>query len=173
LQFAKIPRAEMLPELEFYFPVKKVSSGALHELLGKFGWSAGTPAHLGKLTFDPVNGFLKGFIDLVFRSGNRYYIVDWKSNWLGDRIEAYSQAALRNEMARQDYCLQYHLYTVALDKYLALRLPGYDYERDFGGVLYIFLRGLDPARPDWGVFRDRPSAETVQQLSALLGGEKV
>jgi exodeoxyribonuclease V beta subunit len=125
---------------------------------------------LGRLALDPVNGFLKGFIDLVFRFEEKFYVVDWKSNWLGNQLEDYSQTALREEMRRQHYFVQYHLYTVALHKYLALRVPGYDYDRHFGGVIYLFLRGLDPARPDLGAFRDRPARGVVDQLSALLEG---
>ena len=64
-----------------------------------------------------------------------------------------------------------HLYTAAVHKYLALRLPGYDYERHFGGVIYLFLRGLDPAHPERGTYRDRPSRSAVEQISALLEGK--
>ena len=97
--------------------------------------------------------------------------MDWKSNWLGNRLEDYSPDAMKDEMRRQHYFVQYHLYTVALHKYLALRLPGYDYEQHFGGVIYLFLRGLDPAHPERGAFRDRPARNAVEQLSALLEGK--
>ena len=143
----------------------------MQELLGKLGWTSAVPTQLGRLAFDPIQGFLKGFIDLVFRFEGRFYLVDWKSNWLGNRLEDYSPAAIRDQMLRQHYFIQYHLYTVALHKYLGLRVPGYDYERHFGGVIYLFLRGLDPARPELGAFRDRPSRSAVDRLSALLGGD--
>jgi exodeoxyribonuclease V beta subunit len=71
-------------------------------------------------------------------------------------------------MSGRLYVLQYHLYVVALDRWLRLRVPGYDYARDFGGVYYLFLRGIDPARPDLGVFRDRPEPELVRALGAVL-----
>ena len=67
---------------------------------------------------------LKGFIDLVFEFQGRFYVVDWKSNLLGNRIEDYSAAALADEIRRRHYYFQYQLYTVALDRYLRLRLPG-------------------------------------------------
>ena len=75
-------------------------------------------------------------------------------------------------MARKYYYLQYHLYTVALHQYLALRVPDYDYDRHFGGVFYLFLRGIDPARPELGVHRDRPSREWVERFSASLRREQ-
>jgi exodeoxyribonuclease V beta subunit len=168
---SKIAGSDRLNELEFHFPVRGVSPARLQGLLGKLGWSSAVPAQLGRLAFDPVQGFLKGFIDLVFRFEDRFYLVDWKSNWLGNRLDDYSPEAIRDEMMRQHYFIQYHLYTVALHKYLALRVPGYEYERDFGGGIYLFLRGLDPAHPERGAFRDRPSRSAVEQLSDLLEGK--
>ena len=168
---SKIKASDRLNELEFHFPVHGVSPARLQELLGKLGWSSAVPAQLGRLAFDPIQGFLKGFIDLVFRFEDRFYLVDWKSNWLGNRMEDYSPKAVREEMLRQHYFIQYHLYTLALHKYLALRVSGYDYERHFGGGIYLFLRGLDPAHPERAAYRDRPSRSAVEQLSALLKGK--
>jgi exodeoxyribonuclease V beta subunit len=74
------------------------------------------------------------------------------------------------EITERGYDLQYHIYTVALDKYLHTRLADYDYEKHFGGVRYIFLRGVTPGKPELGIFRDRPAAEKIARLSALLGG---
>jgi exodeoxyribonuclease V beta subunit len=168
---AQISPAERLNELEFYFPVQGVAPVRLHDLLGKSGWSSTVPVQLGRLAFDPIKGFLKGFIDLVFRFEDRFYLVDWKSNWLGNRVEDYSPAAIKDEMRGNHYFIQHHLYTVALHKYLSLRVPGYDYEKHFGGVVYLFLRGLDPTRPEYGAYRDRPALSVVNQLSALLEGK--
>ena len=75
---------------------------------------------------------------------------------------------MRAEMARKFYALQAHLYVVALHEYLRLRLPGYRYDEHFGGVRYVFLRGLDPVRPELGVYRDRPTAETIEALARSL-----
>ena len=71
-------------------------------------------------------------------------------------------------MLTQHYGLQYHLYAVALDRFLASRLPDYSYERHFGGIHYLFLRGLDPGNPEAGVFHDRPEALLMQQLRDTL-----
>jgi len=111
---------------------------------------------------------MKGYIDLVLRFEQRFYVVDWKSNWLGNRSEDYGPGALAREMSENFYALQYHLYTVALHQYLSLRQPAYDYEKHFGGVFYLFLRGIDPARPELGVYRDRPSPELIRRLSERL-----
>ena len=166
----RISGAERLSELEFYFPVQGVSFPRLRSFFAKLGWPPAVPGQIGRMTFDPVSGYLKGFIDLVFSFEGRYYLVDWKSNWMGNRVEDYSPDAIRLEMRQQQYFVQYHFYTVALHKYLALRVPNYNYEKHFGGVIYLFLRGLDPSRPQYGVFRDRPALTAVDQLSSLLEG---
>jgi len=119
----------------------------------------------------PAEGFLKGFIDLIFEFNGRFYIVDWKSNSLGHRVEDYDVAAMRREITERSYDLQYHLYTGALDKFLRARLAGYDYEKHFGGVRYIFLRGVTPEKPELGIFHARPTAGKITQLSALLGSD--
>jgi len=75
---------------------------------------------------------------------------------------------MRPAMLEHNYYLQYHLYTLAADLFLQKRLPGYDYQTHFGGVYYIFLRGIDPADPSRGIFRDRPAAATVKGLAALI-----
>ena len=95
--------------------------------------------------------------------------MDYKSNWLGAEPAAYRRSRLDEAMARESYVLQYLIYIVALHRYLRLRLPDYDYERHFGGVFYLFLRGMDPALgSDCGVFRDRPSLALVEALDALM-----
>jgi exodeoxyribonuclease V beta subunit len=114
--------------------------------------------------------FLKGFIDLVFRRGERWYLADYKSNLLGLEPAAYAQPALARAMAEHHYVLQYHLYTLALHRYLQLRVPDYDYARHFGGVYYLFIRGMAPEHPfGTGVFFDRPTPDTLTALSETLG----
>ncbi len=129
------------------------------------------PSGMGRLNFRPLEGFMRGFIDLVFRFRERFYIVDWKSNFLGGRTEDYGQASLQKAMAEGFYHLQYHLYTVAVHKYLEVRIPGYRYESHFGGVFYLFLRGIDPAKGgDYGVYRHRPAAAAIEALCSNLIG---
>jgi exodeoxyribonuclease V beta subunit len=163
LTLASIAQAHRLNELEFCFPLRRLSPAALKTIF------TGTELDLGnsfaRVQFDPVRGILQGFIDLVFQFHGRFYLLDWKSNWLGATIEDYHPAAMRREINDRHYALQYHLYTLALHQYLRLRLPGYDYQKHFGGVFYVFLRGIDPARPEFGVFRDRPTAEMIERLS--------
>jgi exodeoxyribonuclease V beta subunit len=105
---------------------------------------------------------MKGFIDLVFCAGGRWYIVDWKSNWLED----YGPAALTAAMQAHRYDLQLRIYAAALRRALAWRMPHDDWQDAFGGVFYLFLRGMKPGRRD-GVYFARP---TDAELNAFLDG---
>jgi exodeoxyribonuclease V beta subunit len=173
LTLANITAAQRLRELEFYFPLQRIAPDLLRTLLQEHSLPGADDAgsrEPGGFSFVPVQGMLKGFIDLVFEFEGRYYLVDWKSNWLGPRVEDYGPAALAGEIRRRHYYFQYQLYTAALDRYLRLRLPDYRYEQHFGGVYYLFLRGIDPARPGFGIYRDRLEEAFVRRLNDLLTG---
>ena len=127
------------------------------------------PDLMEQLAFSLSGGFLKGFIDLVFRHAGRYFVVDWKSNLLGDTFKAYQPIRLAEVMTADYYFLQYHLYTLALDQYLRSGCPGYTYEKDFGGVFYCFIRGMgSPDGSSTGVFYDRPTSELIRELRHSL-----
>ncbi|MFN2436849.1 MAG: hypothetical protein ABR513_07145 [Desulfotignum sp.] len=104
-----------------------------------------------------LSGFIKGFIDLVVRHQGKFYLIDYKSNFLGDTYEDYGPASVTRAMETHHYVLQYHIYTKALHRYLSWRMNNYDPKKDFGGVLYLFIRGMHPDRPGSGVFFDRPT----------------
>jgi exodeoxyribonuclease V beta subunit len=168
---ADLPREDRLTELEFFFPLRFIEARKVSELLRNWGGrhaAAGLPELADRLDFVPVRGMLRGFLDMVFRYGGRYYLVDWKSNHLGNRPEEYGRDSLAGEMDRKLYRLQYLLYTVALNRFLAVRDPAYRYDSHFGGALYLFLRGLDPDLPGNGIFRDLPPAGLVEDLTACL-----
>jgi exodeoxyribonuclease V beta subunit len=109
-------------------------------------------------------------MDLVFEHQGRFYVLDYKSNHLGDSAEAYGPDALQQAMIQHRYDLQYQLYTLALHRYLASRLPDYDYERHIGGVFYLFLRGMQ-ADSSQGIFFTRPEPALIHALDRLFAGE--
>jgi exodeoxyribonuclease V beta subunit len=124
---------------------------------------------LDRLTFAPMQGYMKGYVDTIFRFGGRYYLVDWKSNHLGDRYSDYKPEIINRTMVKDYYFLQYHLYVTALDQLLKQKIDKYEYTRHFGGVFYIFLRGIGPDRTNQtGVFYDRPNPNLVYGLEELL-----
>ena len=124
---------------------------------------------VGALGFPELRGFLKGYVDLVYRWDGRYGVVDYKSNHLGDRLDHYGCAALTEAMHHHDYVLQYHLYLLALHRQLRLRLPGYDFDRHVIGARYLFLRGMGGA-PGAGVYADAPPRALIEALDACFEG---
>ena len=153
-------------EMEFYLPVAgPLKAEALDALIRQYDpLSAGCPP----LNFRQVQGMLKGFIDLVFRHDGRYYLLDYKSNWLGENSEAYTQQPMAAAMQMHRYDLQYQLYTLALHRYLRHRIADYRYDDHFGGVIYLFLRGVDAADPRSGIFSTRPDAELIDKMDNLF-----
>jgi len=124
------------------------------------------------LSFESLRGLMKGYIDLVFRVDGRFYLADYKSNHLGDRLEDYCGPGLGRAMRVHRYDLQSLIYTLALHRYLRRRLPGYAYERHFGGAYYLFLRGMRPEQgPRYGVYRDRPPLDLIEALDGLFAGK--
>jgi len=163
-------RSERLAEMGFYFPVNGLSNGALaRALAGRSSLGPDFAQRLARLPDSTRNGFMKGFIDLVCRHGGRYYIIDWKSNHLGGRLEDYHAGKLAAVMEREFYLLQYHLYVLALHKYLRSRIGDYRYADHFGGVFYIFLRGLGGGG-SCGIFRDRPAPAAIEELERCFAG---
>jgi exodeoxyribonuclease V beta subunit len=129
-------------EMEFWFEAQQVDTLALDRLVTthSLDGQSRTP-----LLAERINGLLKGFIDLVVEYQGRYYVIDYKSNKLGNDASAYTAAAMRESILRERYDLQYAIYTLALHRQLRARLPGYDYDRHMGGVAYLYLRGIDDA----------------------------
>ncbi len=162
---------DWISELEFYFPLRFIETKKIARLLRSWEGSCGNgllSSLAERLAFTPVRGMVRGFLDLVFRFGGRYYLVDWKSNHLGNRLEDYGLNSLESEIERKLYRLQYLLYTVALNRFLSARDPAYRYDAGFGGVLYLFLRGVDPGHPGNGIYFDLPPAGLVEELTAAL-----
>jgi len=172
LTLSSVHCKDRLNEMEFYYPLNPITPRQLEKIFADhegIELPAAFPDRIGTLTFPFSRGFMKGYIDMVFHEKGRYYLVDWKSNLLGTRVEDYSKDALNTVMSNDFYILQYHLYTLALYQYLRIRLPGFDYEKDFGGVFYIFIRGIDPdCGPEFGIYKDFPSPELIHALARAL-----
>ncbi len=170
---SRVQMEQRINEMEFYFPLKRFSSNEIKACFDRHiepGVRDAIGQRLeGRISFAPEHGFMKGFIDAVVQHGGRYYLIDWKSNYLGRDIGAYAPDALAALMVEDDYFLQYHLYTLALNRLLAQKIKGYQYERHFGGVFYVFLRGMtdDPNSP-LGIFFDQPDGLLISELDGLM-----
>jgi len=163
---SQVSRPSRLSELEFIFSITALTT----ERLRKVFQMEELPLAIDRLQFAPANGFMKGFIDLVFEYEGRFYFVDWKSNWLGADSASYTPESVATEMARHFYNLQLGIYAVALHRYLERRLPDYEYEKNFGGAFYIFLRGIDPSKQNNGIFSTHPPRKFVEQLNEIFHG---
>jgi len=169
LALSHVAREARRDEMVFHYPVAHLDPRELASVLRTQRRDRDVGGPIAEIAFDPVRGYMTGSMDLVFEAGGRYYLADYKSNWLGDGPDAYRAERLPPVMARETYDLQYLIYTVALARYLARRLPDFRYARDFGGVFYLFVRGMEPARgADFGVYRDRPSEEMMDALDRYL-----
>lgn len=158
--------SQRLVEMEFLLPIEVLASPALNRVIQRHDPLS---ARAGDLGFQTVQGMLKGFIDLVFEHNGKYYVLDWKSNYLGDDVSHYHGAALQAAMADHRYDLQYQIYALALHRFLRSRLPDYDYQQHFGGVYYLFLRGMD-GESDNGIFSAKPTLEFLQDMDRLIDG---
>ena len=170
-------------EWSFAVPLGRVAPRDLAAVFREHGtgpFGADYADALAGLSRDAIDGLMVGEIDLVALAGDRWWVVDWKSNRLGDDASAYAPAALADVMRGHHYGLQLHLYTLGLHRFLRSRLgEAYDYDAHVGGATYAFLRGLEdeavlaeddrqrPARSGAGLFRHRPSAALIDVLDRL------
>jgi exodeoxyribonuclease V beta subunit len=156
-------------ELEFLLPAHRVAVEELDRLIRE----QVLPGHRRPaLQAEQLNGMLKGFIDLVFEYQGRFYVMDYKSNWLGPDDQAYTEDAMREAVLHKRYDVQYSLYLLALHRLLTSRLgEAYDYDTHIGGAAYYFLRGL--GADSRGLHFERPPSALMQALDALFAGETV
>ncbi|MBY4647212.1 exodeoxyribonuclease V subunit beta [Vibrio alginolyticus] len=159
--------SQRLVEMEFLLPIEVLSAPALNRVIQRHDPLS---AKAGDLGFQTVQGMLKGFIDLVFEHQGKYYVLDWKSNHLGDDVTHYHGEALKSAMADHRYDLQYQIYALALHRFLRSRLANYQYEQHFGGVYYLFLRGMD-GQSDHGIFAAKPTLDFLQEMDRLIDGQ--
>lgn len=152
-------------EMEFWFSLTQVSTRRLDKLVSHYTLNGAARA---PLLAEDLNGMLKGFIDLVFEHDGRYYVLDYKSNWLGGDASGYDPTAMKQSMLDHRYDLQFTLYLFALHRLLKSRLPDYDYDRHIGGAVYLFLRGSHA--PGNGVCVQRPDKALMEELDVLFSG---
>lgn len=121
----------MYRETEFLYPYEK------EMVLDEMQWQS---------------GFLKGVIDLIFFHREKYYLVDWKTNWLGNSCADYSQEKMAAAMHAHSYYFQAHIYKEALKRYLKVVDPR-PFESIYGGGFYIFMRGLVDSSDTYGILK--------------------
>ena len=154
---ASLSTEQCLKEMPFYFSAPHLDTLKINQAL------KGCPTFL-PLDDKKIQGQLTGFIDLICEYQGQYYVMDYKTNALED----YNPAALESAMLAHNYGLQYWLYTLVLHHYLSQRIANYEYERHFGGVKYLFVRGMKPEQPASGVFSTRPLLQQLLDFEASI-----
>ena len=160
---ASVDSGKCLKEMGFYFHVGLLETRRINDIL------EGEPTFL-PLSQRVMRGYLTGYIDLFLESGGKYYVLDYKTNFLGDDLADYQAEKLVLAMKSHNYGLQYWLYTLVLHRHLQQYLPGYRYQDHFGGALYLFVRGMTPDIAGSGVYASLPSFEKVLALDRAIGG---
>ena len=149
--------------MEFWFATSKADTQRLDQSIREFILPGAARPYLVP---ERLNGMFKGFIDLVLEHQGRYYVVDYKSNWLGEQDADYSTEAMNECVLGHRYDLQYALYILALHRLLKLRIRDYDYDTHMGGAVYMFLRGMH--NDSQGLHYARPERELIEQMDALF-----
>lgn len=171
---SNLPTAQYVVEMAFHFSIDQLSAAKFNELIRKH-WPQNASEE--EIQFSQFHGHMKGAIDLVFEHEGQFFVLDYKSNYLGDHPDQYHQDALHLAINDHRYDVQYLIYTLALHRYLKHRLgERYDYEQHMGGVYYLFLRGLSLATENEsqqtpGVYFVKPPYALIQALDESIGTE--
>jgi exodeoxyribonuclease V beta subunit len=157
---SQIKEANKLPEMGFNFKMSNFSTGKLHRLV----------PHINLEREGDIQGMMTGFIDLLFEHNGQFYILDWKSNYLGNSLEYYRPDKLELAMQESNYHLQYLIYTVATKLYFQNCMPNFNYDKHFGGIIYVYVRGCRK-EGNAGIYFNKPEKKMIEELEGLLVAE--
>ena len=173
-----------LRESEFYFPMTNGRIEQLSYVLTEHRKMATccegipyqraiAPVYLPE--YKKLTGMMHGFIDLIFQHNGKYFVCDYKSNFLGDDFSDYTYETILENIELHHYDLQYLIYSVALHRYLQDKVEGYQFERDFGGVYYLYLRGMTNEQPvsGNGVYFRKIQESEMKTLDNLFKGSDI
>jgi exodeoxyribonuclease V beta subunit len=154
---ANIQEEACLKEMPFYLSLSAFTTEKINQIL-KY-----EPTYQ-RLSAKEMQGYLTGFIDLICVYQGRYYVIDYKSN----ALTHYQENDLIVAMREHNYGLQFWIYSVVLHLYLQKRLENYQFAEHFGGVRYLFVRGMQADIPMSGVFSTLPNEQVLEELSAVF-----
>jgi len=181
-----LPKDKCIVESEFYFPMNASNSSDLTSLLTQHRKERLITADDNvSLSLDiksqdvqlphyhKLKGMMHGFIDLIFEHNGKFYVCDYKSTFLGEDFSLYTQEAMRADIEHNHYDLQYLIYSLALHRYLSFALPDYDPQEHFGGIYYLYLRGVtnDPNYQGSGIYHRSITVDELESLDVIFTGE--
>jgi exodeoxyribonuclease V beta subunit len=161
LKLCDVKHEDRINELEFDFNMNDFEVKDVANVVGET--EVRINADLSK-----IKGVMNGKMDLFFRHEGKYYILDWKSNFLGFTLDDYLKANVEEAMTDSNYHLQYLIYTMASRLYLKNRIPDFNYDLHFGGVVYLFLRGIRNIENSGGIFTNKPTVDVLNRLETLI-----
>lgn len=168
-------------ELDYFLPCKdfkvRVLNGICHDFYESEvkAFEMLSVPELPDLKTSNFKGYMNGSLDLVAKfdteTGPKFYMIDYKSNYLGNSFSQYTQQKILKSIFESRYDVQILFYSLALYRFLKTTLPNFSYEKDFGGVMYLYLRGMnsfDTKSP--GQFYVKPSEALIDRLDRLFKG---
>lgn len=168
-------------ELDYFLPCKdfkvRVLNGICHDFYESEvkAFEMLSVPELPDLKKSNFKGYMNGSLDLVAKfdteTGPKFYMIDYKSNYLGNSFSQYTQQKILKSIFESRYDVQILFYSLALYRFLKTTLPNFSYEKDFGGVMYLYLRGMnsfDTKSP--GQFYVKPSEALIDRLDRLFKG---
>ncbi len=171
IKLSDLSWSQTLRETEFYFPMNNMQLDSLSVILNEY---RGGDQRINLPEKEKLVGMMRGFIDLIFEHNGRFYVVDYKSTHLGDQLKDYHWQALKENNQLHYYDLQYLIYSLALHRYLSLRITHYDPEIHFGGVYYLYLRGMSTQNNEYyGIFHTAIETSLLNQLEKAFQGEVI
>ncbi|MDO6712325.1 exodeoxyribonuclease V subunit beta [Aliiglaciecola sp. 2_MG-2023] len=165
---ASLTKDQVCPEMEFHLPLNSVQAAPFNQLINKVFKTSKR-----QYQFTQLHGMLKGYIDLTFCLDGRFYVADYKSNYLGPDYADYAEDKMQKAMVEHDYHLQSLLYVLALHRFLKSKLADYDYDQHVGGAYYLFLRGMSEHYPGSGIYFYKPEKVIIESLDKLFQGEEI
>ncbi|CAL4043496.1 RecBCD enzyme subunit RecB [Buchnera aphidicola (Tetraneura ulmi)] len=167
LSLSNLKKNQYIKELNFFLPIKNtLNQKKLFIITKKFDKLSKSSSNL---TFSKKKGIITGSIDLIFLWKKKYYILDYKSNWLGNNEKSYSIKNIQLAMVKNQYCLQYQIYSLAMHRYLKSKIKNYNFEKYFGGIIYFFIRAVDKNKDHkYGVFKTNTNKNQIKKLEKLF-----
>ncbi|ABJ90744.1 exodeoxyribonuclease V subunit beta [Buchnera aphidicola] len=167
LSLEKIRKKEHQKETKFIIPIKKkINIKKFNLIIKKFDPIS---KKCSNIFYKNFFGILNGSIDLIFLWKKKYYIIEYKSNWLGPDSSYYNSKNIKKEIIKYRYDIQYQIYSLVLHCYLKKKLKNYNYNTHFGGIFYLFLRAFDN-KNNTGTYFIKPSYLLIKNLENLIYG---
>lgn len=162
----KIQKKQYIQEMQFFIPLqKKFNIQNFNKIIKTYDVNS---KKLPDIQYPDITGMLTGAIDLIYIYNNQYFLLDYKTNWLGPKNIFYNQKNIYKEIYKNRYDVQYQIYSIALHRYLINKLKNYKYSKHFGGIIYLFIRSFDNIHNKNGIFFYLPNYSLIKKLNLLF-----